>query len=137
MTVTTHVDLLKAVEGFVSQALPRATVIRNQAKPQELPCDGLVNILDGTVEDMGADLSPLRYNWRRSLPVVLMTADDPEPYIKALAEALEGNRFLGGIAEWFDAQPPEPDFDDLTGAEPLGMVLIVLVAEYSTINPLG
>lgn len=137
MTVTTHADILAAVVAFVKSALPRSKVVQNQPKPQALPCDGLINVLDGTVEDLGADLSPLRYNWRRSIPLVLLTPDDPQAHITALGAALDSDRFLGGLAEWMDAQPPEPEFDDVTGAEPMGQVLIVLVVEYTTANPLG
>ena len=137
-------QVLEAVKALVVAALPNATIERNQPKPDESAPGGAVNILDGTLELLGVDLSPVSYNYDHAIgietvgyPSADMTNEEVlDAMMFAIGEAVDANRGLGGLVDYLRVEAPDTNNADLFGAPTLRFGEFSIVATYATPNPL-
>ncbi len=138
--ITTHEAVLEAVVALVEAALPAATVKRN-AKPQRLDQPGgLVVVWDGEPGDPEMDLSPPVFNFQRRVMLgfgayasASQTASQVTAGMKAaVAQRVAGDRFLGGLAEWVETAPADPQALDQMGVDIADLELGGLDVAYAT-----
>lgn len=138
-------DVLKAVKALVKAALPHADVVGldgDSAAPSRIAPGGRAVMRSGDPGDPEIDLSPLSYNYQHRIPLELTAppGTDPERAVDLMAEAiggvLETNRTLGGLCEWLE--PTTATTEDLyvEGAPPPKGADFMIIASYSTPNPL-
>ena len=133
-----------ALEALVTAALPSATVTRNQAKADEIPAGGAVDISDGDPGEPEVDLSPLVYNYSHpfgllfgALQTASLTAGQALDAMQvAVGSAVEADRTLGGLVEWLETTAPDRGDLDIAGAESGAASEAAIIAYYSTPSPL-
>jgi hypothetical protein len=133
-------DVLAAVEALIRAALPHAEVKRNMAKPESVPPGGMVIMHEGKPEESDdPDLSPLTYHYEHRIPLEICAFPNgdgtPEAAISSLltdlGAAIEADRTLGGLVEFFEPEAPGEDDVEVYGAEAGRWADVTLVATYS------
>jgi hypothetical protein len=112
--VSKREQVLDAVRALLSSALPTADVRRNLAKPERIPPGGLVVVRDGDPGEPEVMLSPLTYVYTHRIPIELAAYETssqlPEQVLDemlgAIGVAVSGERTLGGLCDFFEAQAP-------------------------------
>ncbi|MBB4154176.1 hypothetical protein GGQ80_002086 [Sphingomonas jinjuensis] len=142
-----RLDVLAAVRAMVKAALPGADVVGlngDDAAPARVKDGGRVVVRSGDPGDAEVDLSPLAYNYRHPIPIEIIgyktssrSAEEVlDAMMEAIGTAIEADRTLGGLCDWLE--PTAPGTDDIYtdgAAVPRGADLLI-VASYSTPNPL-
>jgi len=54
-----------------------------------------------------------------------------------LAASITADPFLGGLADWMEAEAPVTDDSDVVGAPTLNWATVGVLVTYTTSNPLG
>ncbi|WP_457647065.1 acyl-CoA transferase [Profundibacter sp.] len=127
------------------QAVPAATVLREEVLPERIPAGGLVILRDGDPGTPEVTLSPLQYHYehRAEIEVIVQgkTADTRattfDALLQAIGTALAANRTLGGLCDWVEAQAPQPVDMPVEGAAALKAAIVPVILTYTTADPLG
>ncbi len=138
-------QVLDAVRALLSSALPTADVRRNLAKPERIPPGGLVVVRDGDPGEPEVMLSPLVYVYSHRIPIELAayetSSQSPEQVLDemlgAIGVAVSGNRTLGGLCDFIEAQAPSTDDVETAGARSGRWADAAIVAVYGTPDPLN
>jgi hypothetical protein len=143
-----HLAIAEAVKALVKSALPIATVRGmdlDEAKPAAIGELGQAIVRSGDPGEPEVDLSPPTWWYERSFPVELASYDEPArtaqqvlaEMAKLVGDAIEADRYLGGLCSWLDASAPADGETDLRGAKPIGWCDFTIIVSYSTTSPLG
>lgn len=138
-------QVLDAVKALLSSALPTADVRRNLAKPERIPPGGLVVFRDGDPGEPEVMLSPLTYVYTHRIPIELAAYETssqlPEQVLDemlgAIGVAVSGDRTLGGLCDFIEAQAPATDDVETAGARSGRWADAAIVAVYGTPDPLN
>jgi hypothetical protein len=138
-------QVLDAMKVLLSSALPNADVRRNLAKPERIPPGGLVVIRDGDPGEPEVMLSPLVYVYSHRIPIELAayetSSESPEQVLDemlgAIGVAVSGDRTLGGLCDFIEAQAPSTDDVETAGARAGRWADAAIVAVYGTPDPLN
>ena len=122
-------------------ALP-ATALRGDVLPERVPAAGLLILRDGEPGDPEVTLSPLRYHYQHRAEieaVVLGTARDAafDALCASIGAAIAGDRTLGGLCDWVEAEAPRPVDLPIDGAASLKAAVIPVILHYSAADPLA
>ena len=113
-------------------------VLRGDVLPERIPPTGLIILRDGKPGDPEVTLSPLTYFYehRAELEVVIQAGAGRDALFDALTAnigtMLEGDRTLGGLCDWIEAEAPEPVDLPIEGAAALKAAVIIVVLHYAT-----
>ena len=97
---------------------------------------------DGEPGEPDVTLSPLRYHDKQRAEVeavVQGAARDAafDTLIASIGAVLAGDRTLGGLCDWVEAEAPRPVDLPVEGAASLKAAVIPVVLHYSTADPLA
>ena len=115
-----------------------APVLRGDVLPERIPATGLIILRDGKPGEPEVTLSPLTYFYehRAELEVVIQAGTERDAQFDALTAnigtMLEGDRTLGGLCDWIEAEAPEPVDLPIEGAAALKAAVIIVVLHYAT-----
>jgi hypothetical protein len=143
-----RLDVLQAVKALIQRALPTSDVIgldNDSPVPARPAPGGRAVVRSGDAGEPEVDLSPLCYNYEHEIPVELTGWRDGDLYgeelldalMERLGEVIEQDRTLGGLCSWLEARSPLTDDIYFEGAAPQQRADLVIVASYSTPNPLS
>ena len=119
-----------------------APVLRGDVLPERIPATGLIILRDGKPGEPEVTLSPLTYIYehRAELEVVIQAGSGRDALFDALTAsigaALAGDRTLGGLCDWIEAEAPEPVDLPIEGAAALKAAVIIVVLHYASPDPL-
>lgn len=138
-------QVLDAVKALLASALPDADVKRNQAKPERIPPGGLVVIRDGDPGEPEVMLSPLVYVYSHRIPIELAAYETSsqlseqvlDDMLGAIGVVVSGDRTLGGLCDFIEAQAPSTDDVETAGARAGRWADTAIVAVYGTPDPLN
>ena len=138
-------QVLDAVKSLLVSALPNADVRRNLAKPERISPGGLVVVRDGDPGDPEVMLSPLVYVYSHRIPIELAayetSSQTPEQVLDemlgAIGVAVSGDRTLGGLCDFIEAQALATDDVETAGARAGRWADAAIVAVYGTSDPLN
>jgi hypothetical protein len=130
--------LFAAVQGTGLQ------VVRNDAKPQDVPATGALVLHDGEPGEPETTLSPLTWHYlhRAQIDLFAVDGDDPrdevfDAAVTLIGAALAADRTLGGTCDWVEPEAPAAVPLEETGGQPVKSAAITVVLHYSTTDPLG
>lgn len=138
-------QVLDAIKALLTSALPNADVRRNLAKPERIPPGGLVVIRDGDPGEPEVMLSPLLYVYAHRIPIELAayetSSQTPEQVLDemlgVIGAAVSGDRTLGGLCDFIEAQAPATDDVETAGARAGRWADAAIIAVYGTPDPLN
>lgn len=138
-------QVLDAVKALVAAALPDADVKRNLAKADRIPPGGLVIVRDGDPGEPEVMLSPLLYIYTHRIPVEVAayeTSSQPreqvlDEMLGAIGAAVAGNRTLGALCDFIEAEAPATEDVETAGARPGRWADAGIIAVYGTTDPLN
>lgn len=137
-------QVLQAVLALIAGALPGAEVKRNLAKPERIPAGGLVIIHDGDPGEPEITLSPLTYLYTHRIPIEVAVHQPAAPREQALdailgqiGAAVAGDRTLGGLCDFLEAEAPATADVETTGALAGRWANAAIIAVYGTADPLN
>ena len=140
---TRREEVLAALLGCL-QAVPAASVKREEPLPEKVPACGLVILRDGDPGEPEVLLSPLTYLWqhRAEIEVIVQTipAEAPAALDALLAEvgsALSVDRNLGGLVDWVEWSAPQTRDLAIDGAAGLKGAVVTVTLHYASSDPLG
>ena len=142
-----RLTVLNAVKAMIETALPGVEVlglIGDDADPSTVPPGGRVIIMSGDPGDPEIDLSPLTYNYDHAIPIAVTgyATDDEDietavdRMMSAIGASIEQDRTLGGLCSWLEPTAPTTEYDAIDGAEVPKDADLMIIASYSTSNPL-
>lgn len=138
-------QVLDAVRALVASALPDADVKRNLAKADRISPGGLVIVRDGDPGEPEVMLSPLLYIYTHRIPIDVAayeTSSQPrervlDEMLGAIGAAVAGDRTLGGLCDFIEAEAPATDDIETAGARPGRWADAAIIAVYGTTDPLN
>jgi hypothetical protein len=138
-------QVLDAVKALVAAALPDADVKRNLAKADRIPPGGLVIVRDGDPGEPEVVLSPLLYIYTHRIPIEVAAYETSsqsreqvlDEMLGAIGAAVAGNRTLGGLCDFIEAQAPVTDDVETAGARAGRWADAAILATYGTPGPLN
>lgn len=138
---TIRETILQALHALL-QAQP-APVLRGEVLPERVPSAGLLILRDGDPGEPAVTLSPLRYHYqhRAEVEAVVQAGSERDAAFDSLAGGvgalLLGDRTLGGLCDWVEAEAPRPVDLAIDGAAALKAAVIPIVLHYASADPLG
>lgn len=143
-----RLDVLAALKAKLSALFPGADVMGldgDDAAPAKVGPLGRIIIRSGDLGDPEVDLSPLTYNWTHRIPLEVAAYETTAATSEEVVDGMLGligasviaDRQLGGLCDWME--PTAATTDDLFvdgAAVPKGANLMIL-ASYSTADPLS
>ena len=137
---TLRETILTALHARLS-ALP-ATALRSEVLPERIPADGLLILRDGEPGEPEVTLSPVAYHYqhRAEVEAVVQGADRDAAFdalCTSIGTVIAGDRTLGGLCDWVEAEAPRPVDLPVEGAASLKAALIPVILHYTTADPLG
>jgi hypothetical protein len=119
-----------------------ATILRGEVLPERVPPEGLLILRDGEPGEPEVTLSPLRYHYQHRAEIeAIVQGSDRDIAFDALCArigaGLAGDKTLGGLCDWVEAQAPQPVDLPVEGAASLKAAVIQVVLHYSSADPLG
>lgn len=119
-----------------------ATVLRGDVLPERVPAAGLLILRDGEPGNPEVTLSPLRYHYqhRAEIEAIVQGASRDSAFdtlCVSIGAAIAGDRTLGGLCDWVEAEAPQPVDLPVEGAATLKAAVIPVILHYSTADPLG
>jgi len=110
--------------------------------PERVPAAGLLILRDGDPGEPETTLSPLIYHYqhRAEIEAVVQGAGRDTAFdalCASIGAAIAGDRTLGGLCDWIEAEAPQPVDLPIEGAAALKAAMIPVVLHYSTADPLG
>jgi hypothetical protein len=139
--ITRRETVIKALHTALLAIPGGATVLRNAVLPERIPDAGLLILRDGTPGAPEITLSPLRYHWqhRAELEMFLRGTDLDNRFdvlTAAIGALLAGDRTLGGLCDWIEAEAPEPADLPVEGATTIRAAILIVALHYTTDDPL-
>ena len=136
---TPRETILAALHARLS-TLP-ATALRGDILPERVPTAGLLILRDGEPGEPEVTLSPLRYHYehRAEIEAVVQGASRDAAFdtlCASVGAALAGDRTLGGLCYWIEAEAPQPVDLPVEGAASLKAAVITVVLHYTLTDPL-
>jgi len=138
---TTRETILSALHALLqTQAAP---VLRGEVLPERVPATGLLILRDGEPGEPAVTLSPLRYHYqhRAEIEAVVQTGNGRDSAFDSLTGGvgvvLAGDRTLGGLCDWVEAEAPRPLDLAIEGAATFKAAVIPIVLHYASTDPLG
>jgi hypothetical protein len=142
-----RLDVLQAVKALVTAALPDAEVLgleNDAAIPARAIPGGRAIVRSGDAGEPEVDLSPLAYNYEHEIPIELTGWRDDDAsneeildtMMAAIGGQVEADRTLGGLTYWLEARAPLTEDIYVSQSAPEGRADLVIVASYTTSNPL-
>jgi len=118
-----------------------ATVLRGEVLPERIPTAGLLVLRDGEPGSPEVTISPLTYHYEHQaeLEVVIQGADREARFdalCLGLGTLIAGDRTLGGLCDWMEAEAPKPVDLAFEGAASLKAAVLTLTLHYTTSDPL-
>ncbi len=137
---TPRETILTALHARLS-ALP-AAALRSEVLPERVPVEGLLILRDGEPGEPEVTLSPLAYHYqhRAEIEAVVQGAERDASFdtlTASIGTALTGDRTLGGLCDWVEAEAPRPVDLAIEGAASLKAAEIAVILHYSTADPLA
>jgi len=134
-----HVALVTWLQGV----LPGVTVIgldNDAAAPERVPGTGLVVVRYGDPGEATVDMSPPTYNYSHEFPLeiaarktdAITSAEALDALLEDIADAVEADRFLGGVVDYLDAKAGVTGDLTINGTEPARASYPSIVADYAT-----
>jgi hypothetical protein len=119
-----------------------ATVLRGDVLPERVPAAGLLILRDGEPGNPQVTLSPLRYHYqhRAEIEAIVQGASRDSAFdtlCASIGAAIAGDRTLGGLCDWVEAEAPQPVDLPVEGAATLKAAVIPVILHYFTADPLG
>lgn len=137
-------QVIEAVAALIAAAVPGAEVTRNLANPERIAPGGLVIIRDGDPGEPEITLSPLSYIYTHRIPVEAAVHQPAAPREEALdailgliGAAVAGNRTLGGLCDFLEAEAPATADVETAGALAGRWADAAIIAVYGTADPLN
>ena len=139
--ITRRETVIKALHTALLAIPGGATVLRNAVLPERIPDAGLLILRDGTPGAPEITLSPLRYHWqhRAELEMFLRGTDLDNRFdvlTAAIGALLAGDRTLGGLCDWIEAEAPAPADLPVEGATTIRAAILIVALHYTTDDPL-
>ena len=139
--ITRRETVIKALHTALLAIPGGATVLRNAVLPERIPDAGLLILRDGTPGAPEITISPLRYHWqhRAELEMFLRGTDLDNRFdvlTAAIGALLAGDRTLGGLCDWIEAEAPEPADLPVEGATTIRAAILIVALHYTTDDPL-
>jgi len=127
------------------EAMPGATILREEVLPERLPAGSLAILRDGDPGGPEVTLSPLAYHYEHRAEIeVIVQGKTPaarastfDTLVQAIGVSLAADRTLGGLCDWTEAQAPQPVDLPVEGAAALKAAIIPVILIYTTADPLG
>jgi hypothetical protein len=118
-----------------------ATVLRGEVLPERIPTAGLLILRDGEPGAPEVTLSPLSYTYEHAVEIeVVIQGAEREARFDALCSSIgsliAGDRTLGGLCDWIEAEAPKPVDLAFEGAASLKAAVLTLTLHYTTSDPL-
>lgn len=143
--MTKQLQVILALKALVAAALPAVDVVgfdKDATKPQRIGAGGCVIGHPGEPGDPEVDLSPLNYNYQHRMFLEVTAAagaggDVLDAMLETLGAAIAADPFLGGLCEYLHAEAAELMDRNSDGIASTNWATVPVVAEYSTLNPLG
>lgn len=140
--ITRRETVLKALHEALLDLSGGVTVLRNAVLPERIPDAGLVILRDGTPGAPEVTLSPLRWHWqhRAELEVFLRGTDLDDRFdtlTAAVGGVLAGDRTLGDLCDWIEAEAPEPADLPVDGASTIRAAVLGVTLHYTTADALA
>ena len=137
---TSRETILIALHARLS-ALP-ATTLRGDVLPERIPAEGLLILRDGEPGEPEVTLSPLRYHYqhRAEIEAVVQGAGRDASFdtlCTSVGMTIAGDRTLGGLCDWVEAEAARPVDLPVEGAASLKAAVIPVVLHYSTADQLA
>ena len=119
-----------------------ATALRGEVLPERVPAEGLLILRDGEPGAPEVTLSPLSYTYQHEVEIeVVIQGDDRDTRFDALCSSIgtliAGDRTLGGLCDWLEAEAPKPVDLAFEGAASLKAAVLTLTLHYTTSDPLA
>ena len=139
-------DALQALFSAIQSAAPEgARVVRNETQNLEVPAAGLINMRDGDPGEPEVTLSPVRYWFRHRVEILIIAsgitgparASATDTLVENINTAIEADPYLGGAAEYAEAEAPTSDDVNAEAGEPKRGVILPIIIEYETSSPAG
>ena len=137
---TPRETILTALHARLS-ALP-ATALRGEVLPERVPAAGLLILRDGDPGEPEVTLSPLRYHYQHAAEIeaVVQGGDRDEAFdalCASIGAVIAGDRTLGGLCDWIEAEAPRPVDLPVEGAAGLKAAVIPVILHYTASDALG
>lgn len=123
---------ITALEAAIRAAVP-VPVTRDETRARKPGAAGIILLREGEGEVEQVIISPLSYQMRHTVPVVVMVPHTTtiaaaramlDALLLGIHGAVVGDRTLGGLADWAQPNPPNFEEDEQEGA---GAMLIALL----------
>lgn len=148
--MTKRLAVLLAIKALLETALGPDIIVlgleNEGAAPDRIPDGGRVVIRAGDPGEPAIDLSPVTYNYEHQIPVEVTARQSGDRSVSAeaavdaivelISAAIASNRTAGGAVDWLDGFSPATDDLFVPGSELAHGAALVLIATYSTTNPL-
>ena len=136
-----RLDVVRGVLQLLTGAVPGAVVVGlddHEDAPVRLAPGGRIVVRAGDPGEPEIDLSPLTYNWTHRIPVEVLMPDEDQldAALVAIGAAIDGDRQLGGLCDWLDAEAPATQNVRVENARSLRGAPIAVTAIYATDTPL-
>jgi hypothetical protein len=135
--------LFQVLDGVAAKSRWREA-IRNEVMPVEIPESGLIILRDGAPGEPEVTLSPLTYSWQHRAEIEIYAQsgrrDEDEIFdalVEAIGLALAEDRTLGGLCDWVEPMPPDPQVLPVQGGAPIKAATIPVILYYDTSDPLS
>jgi hypothetical protein len=127
------------------QAMPDATVKREEPVPEKVPAAGLVILRDGDPGEPEVLLSPLAYLWQHQTEVEVVVQQVPadaatatlDSLLAEVGSVLAADRSLGGLVDWVEWGPPRTRDLAIDGAAGLKAAAVTVTLHYVSSDPLA
>ena len=141
-----RMDVVTAVKTLLSDNLGAEVkgLDEDAAFPARVPPNGLVIVRNSHPGEPEIDLCPPTYHFVHPIAVEVASHQSPgrsldqavDDLLAQIGSLIEGDRTLGGLCDWLDAETGS--FEDIRGenTRPAGTAIIRVLASYSTSNPL-
>jgi hypothetical protein len=131
---------------FSALELINTKIERNAGIPATIGPNGLIIMHDGEPGQPEVMLSPLTYHYEHTVELDIYaeaaTPDDADMLFDNLRTAIgqainQGDRRLGGLCDWIEAQAARPTNLPLPGTLSIKAATIPVVIHFATSNPLA
>lgn len=131
----------EALVALAKTAAPDADVLGlddDARAPKRVGPGGQIVVRAGDPGDPEVDLSPLTYNYDHRFGVEIIAVSEAmiDALMVAIGQAIEADRFLGGLCQWLEAAAPETEEIAADNAKAQRGAMFDIVATYSTTSPL-
>jgi len=143
--MTKQRQVLLAVKELVAGALPLAKIRGfdgEATKPDRIGAGGCVIGHPGEPGEPEIDLSPLAYNYTHRIFLEVAAADgaageDLDLMLLAIGDAIEADRYLGGLCSWIEAEAPDRNDRSTDAVATINWATVPIAADYSVSTPLA